>query len=340
MSRFGGSFAGFCLTFVLSGAISLISYAQIGNVLSPAQKSSLTQEIGRGEIATIGNFVAQHPSGTFQTRSTDQLIVECIALSLGRLTNSPPRGSGGFFYAANRQESNASVGAALQWFKQVVRDFPASAYPRFFLGVAYQVIPVELAGLVSPQQKFDLSIQSHKEAIEQSPGLVAAYFQIGQVANHARAVLSGRLSTDEDARYYSQSVSAYKKAVEIDPSYREAWRELAELYIANDQYVEAIAFLKNALAIQPNDWLTNVLLGESYLDINDVEQAIGSELKAIESSKSAATRCPQCYFVLGQAYEKKNDVRNALASYEQCLRVAPVPSAWAKAQERIRALGR
>jgi tetratricopeptide (TPR) repeat protein len=116
--------------------------------------------------------------------------------------------------------------------------------------------------LTAPRRLFDQAIEAYNKALELRPFYAEAYVGLGDakaakgdvngaVSAYQRAlqhnplnpkvhVSLGKIYYTEKGLYY-ESVTAYKKAVELDPMYVEARMGLAEVYEDKGLYQEAIA---------------------------------------------------------------------------------------------------
>lgn len=61
----------------------------------------------------------------------------------------------------------------------------------------------------------------------------------------------------------------YRKAVEINPSYFDAWHALGMAYLRANKIPDAIAAGKRAIKISPNDMLAHTSLSMYYMRAGD-----------------------------------------------------------------------
>jgi tetratricopeptide (TPR) repeat protein len=120
----------------------------------------------------------------------------------------------------------------------------------------------------------------------------------------------GECRLDEAARFASQ-------ALEIFPKYREARNTLGVIHIHQKQYAKAIATLKplsqDILYQTPENAWGN--LGWAYLESGQTEQAIDALQRAIAAQPAFCVG----HYRLGQAYEKKKDLRAAVNAYNRAV---------------------
>jgi tetratricopeptide (TPR) repeat protein len=72
---------------------------------------------------------------------------------------------------------------------------------------------------------------------------------------------------------YDNAIECYRKAVEIDPSYFDAWHALGMACLRVNKIPEAIEAGKRAIEISPNDMLAHTSLSMYYLRAGDKAMA-------------------------------------------------------------------
>jgi tetratricopeptide (TPR) repeat protein len=72
---------------------------------------------------------------------------------------------------------------------------------------------------------------------------------------------------------FEKAVEAYRKAVEIDPAYFDAWHALGMAYLRAGKIQEAIAAGKRSVEINPNDMLAHTSLSMYYMKAGDKAMA-------------------------------------------------------------------
>jgi Flp pilus assembly protein TadD len=72
---------------------------------------------------------------------------------------------------------------------------------------------------------------------------------------------------------YDKAVECYRKAVELDPSYFDAWHALGMAYLRAGKIQDAIEAGKRAVAINPNDMLAHTSLSMYYMKAGDKAMA-------------------------------------------------------------------
>jgi tetratricopeptide (TPR) repeat protein len=72
---------------------------------------------------------------------------------------------------------------------------------------------------------------------------------------------------------YDKAIECYRNAVEIDPSYFDAWHALGMAYLRANRIPDAIEAGKRAIEINPNDMLAHTSLSMYYMRAGDKPMA-------------------------------------------------------------------
>jgi len=72
---------------------------------------------------------------------------------------------------------------------------------------------------------------------------------------------------------YKNAIACYRQAVELDPTYFDAWHALGMAYLRAGKIQEAIAAGKRAVEINPNDMLAHTSLSMYYMKAGDKAMA-------------------------------------------------------------------
>jgi len=103
------------------------------------------------------------------------------------------------------------------------------------------------------------------------------------------------------ARSYGASVNAYRRGLALDSSSVEGQAGLAQTYSLMGREKDAEALLKKVVAESPRQPENLILLGNTYIEMNDYQDAVGP-LRRAESLKPA----PRTELLLALAYEHLN----------------------------------
>ena len=140
---------------------------------------------------------------------------------------------------------------------------------------------------------------------------------------------TGRL--DEAIREYHEIVRNSRcKDDENWVIYTTSLLFLGRSFLRKEAYEEALRYLKQAEEADPDYILTKLSLGECYTKMENPETALGYVHSLLESGYQATffpidRRGLECaaHLLLGQNYEMLNRFQEALAEYEEALRVDP-----------------
>lgn len=133
-----------------------------------------------------------------------------------------------------------------------------------------------------------------------------------------RALLAKYIITSDRA-WAERGVDVSRRAAELDPDLFEARTSLGEAYLVTGRIPEAIDSLERSLRLRRRDANARILLGRATLHSGDIERA------EVEFRRAAADR-PSWWAVhnaLGAFLLRINQPREALASFEEALRLAP-----------------
>lgn len=132
----------------------------------------------------------------------------------------------------------------------------------------------------------------------------------------------------EDSGNRDSAIEYYKKAIEQDKMFKEAYYGLEDLYYKKGMYKEEVIINEKLADLFPKDHYTFHILGVSY-------EAVGKEKEAIEAYKKALLLkydYADPLFNLGLLYILNNDVKNAK---EQIKKLNPLNPHFANQLERL-----
>ena len=100
---------------------------------------------------------------------------------------------------------------------------------------------------------YDASIQKYNEALKVEPNNSIAYNLLGM----AYRLKFNQTGTQE---YKTKEIEYFKEAIDLDPKYWIAYKNLAASLYYLDRKKEAVPYLEKALELQPNDPEKSLLL--------------------------------------------------------------------------------
>jgi tetratricopeptide (TPR) repeat protein/serine/threonine protein kinase len=189
--------------------------------------------------------------------------------------------------------------AALALLRRARRAHPADYWIHYHLGehVLWNVTPPQTGE----------AIECFLVAIAVRPNAIC-YTELGNAYRIKRA--------HEEARL------AYDRAIALDPYYASAYRARALLWSAMGDDDKALADLKKAVELDPDDWHNHAYLGEALVELDQPEKAIPHLEKAVQLAEDD----PGPYPSLGKAYFFAGKPDRAEAVLKKAVKLKP--SVW------------
>src|SRR5262249_23021375 len=115
------------------------------------------------------------------------------------------------------------------------------------------------------------------------------------------------------------AASDYLRAIELEPRYGDAWRQLGKVYENSNQPARALDAYQKAIEVEPNYWRNYQDLGTFYHHLEEYEQAIQQYKKLIQvapdlAGSHYALAAP--YLNLGRYSDAENELNAALRLQE------------------------
>ena len=174
-------------------------------------------------------------------------------------------------------------------------SIPAGAEKEFNAGLK------ELQQNKNPQS----SIPHFTKAIEKFPGYYEAYFMLG--------VAQGQLKASTEAE------SAFRKAIDLNPKYLDAYQALAWLLYVQKKYADEVPLLEAAQKQDPQNWKWFYELSRAYANQGQWDKAMDYGKKA-----EAATDAPSMvHLLMFDLYNNTNQPAQALGELEQFAKLDP-----------------
>lgn len=129
--------------------------------------------------------------------------------------------------------------------------------------------------------------------------------------------LAERASERVRAGDYATAILLYRKAIEREPGFTEAYLGLARVYRAMDQYEAALAELREGRRWRPNDPELYLVAGETYIDNAEYDQAIRELQQALGNAGDNREVAFQAQLQLGNVLTRLGDYPQAIARYER-----------------------
>ena len=100
---------------------------------------------------------------------------------------------------------------------------------------------------------YDASIQKYNEALKVEPNNSIAYNLLGMAYRF-------KFNQTRTQEYKTKEIESFKEAIDLDPKYWVAYKNLAATLYYIDRKKEAVPYLEKALELQPNDPEKTLLL--------------------------------------------------------------------------------
>ncbi len=167
---------------------------------------------------------------------------------------------------------------------------------------------------------FDLQDQLALKLIE-SLGIETTRRERKTVAENPTTSLSalelyGKALKTDDAQ---EEIALLRQAIEADPEYKEAYNDLAVVYMDQENYATAIDLLKKALDVDESYFLAHFNLGVCYYQLGRFDESARSHKRATECNENYTF----AYLALAEVYLAQYDYRRAIEVARQAVELDP-----------------
>jgi len=122
-----------------------------------------------------------------------------------------------------------------------------------------------------------------------------------------------------DAGRLDDAIREYKRGIELDPGYPEAYNNLANAYNRKGMYQEAVKEYLKAIKMKPDYKEAHNNLGSAYCNMGLYEKAVQEHKIALKINPE----CEKSHNNLGVAYSFMGRYREAIEEYKKALRIRP-----------------
>ena len=140
-----------------------------------------------------------------------------------------------------------------------------------------------------------------------------------QRALAAKYFSEGSRLDDGDGRKMEEAVSAYRKALVVDPDLVPAVVNLANIHYARDEVIEAQALYERAIGLDPECF-------EAHFNLGNIHHDLGRYRRALVCYRSAVTlnpHYPDAHFYLAVTLEKTGQSAEAKPHWKSYQQLAP-----------------
>jgi tetratricopeptide (TPR) repeat protein len=158
--------------------------------------------------------------------------------------------------------------------------------------------------MAAPRRLFDQAVEAYNKAIELRPFYADAYVGLGD-AKAAKSDVDG-------------AIAAYTKALAHNPIHPRVHMSLGKIYYSEKGlYYESVSAYKKAIELDPNSVEARMGLGEVYEDKGLYKEAVGEYRRVVELDGKHTG----AMYNLALVYEK-TDPREAIAQWERYIALA------------------
>ena len=214
---------------------------------------------------------------------------------------------GRFFW---NKRTGADLRKAIEYFNQAIQKDPS--YALAYAGLADSYVILSVFGAASPQDSVPQARVAAKRALE-----------LDDTSAEAHAS-SGRISGPFDFEF-KRSIAEFERAIQLNPNYAMAhhWLSWGPL-TALAWFDRAIAEGKRAVELDPLSLINNADLGGNvYFNSRHYDQAIAQLRKTVEIDP----RFYIAHYYLGQAFQLKGQLTEAIAEYQKAVELNDDPEA-------------
>ena len=169
-----------------------------------------------------------------------------------------------------------------------------------------------LANIYERRNQDEEAVNTYKKVLEIDPNDIIALNKLGKVFC--------------TMNYYDQAIITFKKAIEVDKYYFRSWENLSETYEKMGKTRVRIRVIKEVLKFHPCKSIILDYLADIYTNLGFIHSDTKYYDKAIKVYKQALKinpEDPEIYLrwsYLGDAYQEKGDIDNAIVAYFEALR--------------------
>jgi serine/threonine-protein kinase len=194
---------------------------------------------------------------------------------------------------------------AIEHFQQAVDLDPNYAVAYSGLADAYAVLGVFEYSIVPPQEAFPKAKAAAQKAVEIDPERAESYASLGLInANY-----------DHD---WPAAEMKLKHAIELNPSYATAQQWYAECLTASGRLEEGIAEMKHALELDPLSLIITRDVGWMLYFARRYDEAVEYFKKALDMDPNFM----RGHLILGQTYVLQNKIEQAIPEFEAVSRLS------------------
>jgi tetratricopeptide (TPR) repeat protein len=156
------------------------------------------------------------------------------------------------------------------------------------------------------KRDFNGAIKLLNEALANDSNFVYAYNQLGLAY--------------WDLQKFPEAKEAFERAIAIDPKFMQAPMNLADMYVSQQQYAEAVPILSQVSEKHPERGEPYYEMGRLFLALGNVDRA---ETACQEALKRDVSKTPEVHIVLSNVYIRKQELGKVTEQLQAYLTAAP-----------------
>jgi TolB-like protein len=254
------------------------------------------------DILTVQEEIAKEISQTLRLRLADK-DTERLAKRATENTEAYQLYLKGRYHWNKR--SADGLRRAIEYFNQAVEKDPNYAVAYSGLADAYSVLGVFEYSIVPPLEAFPKAKAAAHKAVDIDPERAEAYASLGLInANY-----------DYD---WPSAERNFKRAIELNPSYATAHQWYAEYLTARGRVEEGVAEMKHALELDPLSLIITRDVGWMLYFARRYDEAVEYFKKALDMDPNFM----RAHLILGQTYVLQNKIEQAIPEFEAVSRLS------------------
>jgi tetratricopeptide (TPR) repeat protein len=291
----------------------------------PSKPLILVDSVSAESKSLSAEELIEQAESDFARGKLEEAIATCK-----RAIELQPNAAIAYKILGNATQAMGKLDAARCWYAQALEFDPNFAE-----------VHANLGSLYAHQKQWQKSIACYQKAIEIKPDLVAAYRNLARVLLHSGQQKVGAkywydaLTLDinwakPDEHFtlgntmlefgeLEKAISCYRRAIQLQPSYADAYHNLGEVLSVRSELEEAIAAYQQAIELNPNFAASHYSLGKVLANLERREEAIACFRRAIELNPNFA----RAYQSLGEVLDSRGQIDEAIGCYEKTIELKP-----------------
>ena len=161
----------------------------------------------------------------------------------------------------------------------------------------------ELGNALFEDKKLAEAQKAFEDAIKLDPKLYKAHYRLGVVM---QTLAPDSQPTEEQAKNKAADIE-YRKAIEANPRFVQAYVKLGDLYLDNEYDKEAAQVFRNAIVVDDHNADAHMGLGEALENQKQYEEAI----KEFQAARDIDSRQFLAVYNMGHTYKLLGDKKKA-----------------------------